>query len=93
MDELLLRLAPGIFLLICSFAGRNKIGEGDALLIIATGYGLGAYNNLFVICIAFILGGIWGSVKMILKRNDRSIAFAPFMLAGCISLGVLKLII
>lgn len=78
-----------VFLLLALLAGvlGGAFGLGDvqlaALLGLTTGY-LSAWAPLVTTYAAFLLGGVWALVRIVLRRADRrsTIAFGPWMLLG-----------
>ncbi len=81
MQEFLLGLIPGIFLLILSLVSRSSIGNGDALTALACGSALGFSYVFPALTLALILCFIYCIVMIILKKLRRSdeLAFLPFL--------------
>ncbi len=82
--ELLLRLVPGVTLLLIHLLKRQWIGAGDGLLVTVCGYALGSEMILKTVMIAFLCSGCFGLTMLILKRYDRkdTLPFVPFLLTG-----------
>lgn len=81
--EIIGLLLPGILLLILSRIS-NEIGNGDGLLVIATGCYLGGIRNIGMVFLAFLLAAFTAIALLIGARSMRNkkIAFAPFLLAA-----------
>lgn len=59
----------------------GPMGGGDIKLFAALGLWLGPMNTLLAILISFIIGGVYGTLLLLLKFKDRKdhIAFGPFI--------------
>lgn len=81
--EIIGLLLPGLLLLILSRIS-NEIGNGDGLLVIATGCYLGGIRNIGMVFLAFLLAAFTAIALLIGARSMRNkkIAFAPFLLAA-----------
>ena len=81
--EIIGLLLPGILLLTLSRVS-NEIGNGDGLLVIATGCYLGGIRNIGMVFLAFLLAAFTAIALLIGARSMRNkkIAFAPFLLAA-----------
>ena len=87
--DFLLRLAPGVLLLLIAFATNQAIGYGDGVIIVLIGLMLDIQVTISLIFIAFILSSIISLIILISKKGDRQtrLPFMPFMLtAWCICL-------
>lgn len=93
--ELIMRFAPGLIMLVVSLFRKEDIGIGDAVLVIATGYTLGAVRNIYMLMAAAVVSGIYSVIMLVLKKMKKgdTLPFVPFLLAGCILLGVYLMII
>lgn len=75
---------PGCFLLIVSILTKEKIGMGDALLLIELGIAFGlelcVYGLMFALIGSFVISGI----LLILKKVNLTtrIPFVPFLTIG-----------
>ncbi len=90
--EMLGGFAIGLGVLATSRCAKDVIGDGDALLLMATGSFLGLKNNLLLLWGSLLLVSAAGAVYLLLKRRHRAkIPFAPFVasayLAGLLAGG------
>ncbi len=74
----------GIVFLFAHFSGE-KIGKGDAFLIMICGLFLGLWQTLLLVWVSLMLAGLMGMV-MLLKGKGRKyeMPFIPFLLTGYI---------
>jgi len=81
VGEMVGLLLPGIFLYVLSLISE-EIGNGDGLLIVATGCYLGVIKNMVMVILAFLLAMFVSMCILIKKRKAKNIriAFAPFLL-------------
>lgn len=87
--DLVLSIIPGIFLLFLAYITNQKIGYGDALIILANGLWLGSSTSaiaifismLLILTVSLVIIFIYGFIK---KKaiNDMKIACVPFIFAG-----------
>ena len=86
VTELVLRLVPGILLLLIGLVKRKWIGIGDGLLVLCIGYALGAQAMTTLLFAASFFGAAYAGILLLLKkrRQKDTIPFAPFLLAGCV---------
>lgn len=72
----------GIGLLLISKYTRGAVGDGDAVLVIMTGFLLDMKSNLILITGASIAAAVYGLFLMIIKQKNRKeeFAFVPFLL-------------
>ncbi|WP_090167385.1 prepilin peptidase [Pseudobutyrivibrio sp. 49] len=77
-------VAIGCLVLIFSYLSKEKIGKGDALLIIITGIYLGFRGTLTLLWISSILAAVVGTilVKKYQAKKDMELPFVPFLLMG-----------
>lgn len=64
---------------------KDVIGFGDIKLMISIGYLLGYtdfYDLYFFYFLAFLLGGVYGVVLLIIRKENREVqmAFSPFLI-------------
>ncbi len=74
----------GLMVYLFSVLTKEKIGKGDALVVIVTGLYLGFQNTLLLVWLSTILAAVIGSI-IIRKNNvntDFEIPFVPFLLMG-----------
>lgn len=90
--DLVFSIIPGIFLLFLAYITNQKIGYGDALIILANGLWLGSSTSaiaifismLLILTVSLVMIFIYGFIK---KKaiNDMKIACVPFIFAGTIA--------
>ena len=83
-EALLVRLLPGISVFMASILSGEKIGRGDAWLLMATGLYLDVWQQLYLWCCASVLAFLWTTGHMVAGRVDKTtqIALAPFVWFG-----------
>ena len=83
----------GVAVLLFSILTNEKIGKGDAYIIMVTGLYLGFMNTLVLLWISSIFAAVIGMI--VLRKCDNSmqkeLPFVPFLLLGYISICVLRL--
>lgn len=83
----------GLGLLIFSILSKEKIGKGDAYIIMVTGLYLGFINTLVLLWISCIFAAVIGVIT--LRKYDNSkcqeLPFVPFLLMGYLSLFTLQM--
>lgn len=74
----------GAFVYILSLLTKEKIGKGDAMIVMVSGLYLGFMNTVIVLWLASILAAIIGSVMVKCQgcRMDMEIPFVPFLLGA-----------
>lgn len=87
--DLVLSIIPGIFLLFLAYITNQKIGYGDALIILANGLWLGSSTSaiaifismLLILTVSLVIIFVYGFIK---KKaiKDMKIACVPFIFAG-----------
>lgn len=85
--EVLIRMMPGIFLLMIAFITKEAIGYGDGFVILLIGLMLDIQISIRFILIALLLSALASISLLFLKKGDRQtrIPFIPFLLmAWCI---------
>jgi len=90
--EMLAGIIPGIFCLALSFLTRQGLGYGDSVLILLCGMSIGFSDCMAVLCTAFFSSGIWALILLSVCRKGRKseMAFAPFLAAGILVLGIFR---
>ena len=88
--ELFMRFVPGLTMVVLSFFRKEDIGIGDGILVVSTGYILGAVANVYMLLIASIVSGLYSVLMLVLKKIKKgdTLPFVPFMLAGCVLSGI-----
>ena len=77
-------MGVGIVLYLCAYASGEKIGKGDALLVMVCGIFLGLWQTLLLLWLAFFFAGAFGFAFMKLRHVGRNyeLPFVPFLLLG-----------
>lgn len=77
-------VAVGVFVFILSLITKEKIGKGDALIVMVSGLYLGFMNTVVVLWLASILAALIGGIMIRCHghRMDLEIPFVPFLLAA-----------
>ncbi len=77
-------MIPGAIAYVLSVLTKEKIGKGDAVLLIVTGLYMGFWENVFMLWVGLIFAAIGGIVAIVMfkrKRGDE-LPFVPFLFAG-----------
>ncbi len=77
-------MIPGTIAYVLSVLTKEKIGKGDAVLLMVTGLYMGFWGNVFMLWAGLILAAIGGIIAMAMfnrKRGDE-LPFVPFLFAG-----------
>lgn len=84
----------GILLLIFSVLTKEKIGKGDAYILMVTGIYLGFINTIVLLWLSSILAAIYGIIEIRKYDNDDKakieLPFIPFLLLGYMLLLVIQ---
>ena len=82
--EGILSLGIGVVAAITAVLSRGKVGIGDGLLIFAMGSILDVGELMGILCLAFLLCGIFAGFQLCIfkKKRTTEIPFVPFLLAG-----------
>lgn len=85
-------LSVGGVLFLLSLATREKIGKGDALLLMVTGIYLGFWDNLFLLWLATVLASVVGVACVLVQKKGRSyeLPFVPFVFIALLGLLAMK---
>lgn len=87
--DFIIRLMPGLILLLTALITNESIGYGDGLIITITGLKLDIQITVTFILIAFLLSTITSVFLLITKKGNRQtkLPFMPYLLmAWCICL-------
>lgn len=78
----------GLILYIISTLSEEKIGKGDAVLVLVTGLYIGFWNTLALLFFATLFAGLFGVALMLIAKKNKNyeLPFAPFMLAAYVTL-------
>ncbi len=84
LSRLLGILAAGVPLLLLSILSPGAFGGGDIKFMAAAGFLLGAENGFRALILAFVIGGIYALVMVVIGRLSagQRFAFGPFLCAG-----------
>lgn len=76
----------GITMMLISKISKGQVGMGDGVVLVATGLGLGLWNNLILLMYALFFVAVFSAVLLIRKKNTRkdTIPFMPFLFLGFI---------
>lgn len=79
-------MAIGLFMYLVAVISSEKIGKGDALLLMVTGIFLGFSHNLILLWAAAVLAGAAGFVSVFILKKGHSyeLPFVPFLFASYI---------
>lgn len=82
--ELLFGAASGAILVPVCILSRGRVGMGDALLFIVTGMAIGAIANLVLMWAVFLIAGLFGTVRVLLKKGSMKdeLPLVPFLFVG-----------
>lgn len=77
-------VAVGILVYILSLLTKEKIGKGDAYIVMVSGLYLGFMNTVVVLWMASFMAAIFGvfMTRKHGKRMDVEIPFVPFLLSA-----------
>ena len=89
--RLLIDMLPGAFMLAVAFFSRERIGKGDALMLIFVGALAGAETVLFAMFVSMMIAAVLSTVLLVLRKvkRDTKIPFIPFLSIGVIAGGLL----
>ena len=75
-------ICVGAIMYLISVASEERIGKGDALILIATGIYLGFWNNVALLWAASLLAGMVGLLLHCVwsKSKQYQMPFVPFLL-------------
>jgi len=82
----------GVVMLAFSILSKEKIGKGDALIVMVSGLYLGFMNTLVLVWFSSILAAIFGLITLRKYDNYREaeLPFVPFILIGYMILFTIK---
>lgn len=82
--NLLAGIGVGVFLLLISKLTRGKVGEGDGVVLIASGIYLGFWENTRLLLHGLLFCGICSLILLVCKKKKGTdeIPFIPFLLAA-----------
>lgn len=86
LTEIISGIGIGVVFIGLSFVSREKIGMGDALLLLDCSLFLGFWKELILVWLACTFSGITAFILVFLLKKGRNyrIAFAPFVLVASI---------
>lgn len=89
VGEGIIGMAPGLLLLLISFATKGAFGAGDALVLIVTGSFLGIGRNISLFFLSLILSALFSIGLMVFGKckKEKEFPFVPFVFAAFV-LGV-----
>ena len=82
----------GVAMYIFSILSKEKIGRGDALLVMVTGLYLGFMNTVILLWLSSVLAAIVGLILIRKYDNgkDKELPFVPFILLAFLILYTIK---
>lgn len=79
--NMILGMVLGVLFLLISIATRERVGKGDAILIMGAGIYLGFIELLVVVFVALLLASGYGFFLLWKKKGwSYEMAFVPFLL-------------
>jgi leader peptidase (prepilin peptidase)/N-methyltransferase len=84
LSEALLGLLPGTILLILALVTGERIGKGDAFLVMVLGLYLGLWVCFSVLLLSLFLAAAFGVFRKAVRHVSmkRSVIFTPFLCMG-----------
>lgn len=79
--EWIVRVIPGVMLLLLSWMTKESIGYGDGAAVIVLGLWCGTFFCVLTFCLGIILSGIYALYCMAAGRTSP-LPFLPFLLAA-----------
>lgn len=82
--EMLAGTLPGIGILLLGCLSKGRIGRGDGIVFMLTGLYLGFEKTMLLMCISFLLAGIFGLYLLLhcSGREEEKMPFIPFLFLG-----------
>lgn len=82
--DLLMGMGIGAVMLLIAWFGRECIGVGDGVMLMASGTFLGFWGNMELLFAALFLAAIVALFLLVIKRKGRSyrMPFLPFLLVA-----------
>lgn len=90
-NQFFARSLPGLVLLAVSFVTHGAVGAGDGLVILLTGWFLGASVTVEILFWGLFSSALFGIGMMLFRKAGRKteLSFVPFLLLGyCIRCGM-----
>lgn len=80
--EILIRLLPGMFLIIIAYFTSQSIGYGDGIVIMLIGLMIDIHTAITFILLAFLLSAMVSIILLISRKGNKQskIPFMPFLL-------------
>ncbi len=77
-------MAVGVSLYLIAHLSGERIGKGDALLVMVCGIFLGFWETIVLLWVAFLLAGVIGFAFVRMRHVGRNyeLPFVPFLLLG-----------
>lgn len=79
IEELIIRMFPGMLLLLLALLTKERIGYGDGITVLLIGLWCGGVFAAAAVCIALFLSGFYALVLLI-RRTGHTLPFLPFLL-------------
>ncbi len=77
-------MIPGVGAYVLSILTKEKIGKGDAVLLMVTGLYMGFWGNVFMLWLGLIFAAVGGiiAIAMFKRKRGDELPFVPFLFAG-----------
>lgn len=84
LTDLLMGMGIGVVMLLIAWVGRECIGAGDGVMLVASGTFLGFWGNLKLLFAALLLAAVAALFLLVIKRKGRNyrMPFLPFLLVA-----------
>lgn len=80
-EEWIVRMIPGVLLILLAWMTRESIGYGDGAAVIVLGLWCGTGFCIMTLCLGIFLSGIYALCGLAVRRTTP-IPFLPFLLAA-----------
>ncbi len=87
-------MIPGVIAYVLSVLTKEKIGKGDAVLLMVTGLYMGFWGNVFMLWIGLIFAAVGGiiAIAMFKRKRGDELPFVPFLFAGYLVISVCNIV-
>ena len=85
-------MIPGTALFLIALITKQAVGYGDCALLLITGIFLGLELTMLLFLISLLFAGGFSILLLVLQKKGRKgeLAFAPFLLAGYVSILIIS---
>ncbi len=90
--DMLYGLALGVVLLGFALISKDRVGRGDAMVVLVMGVYLGLSGCFFSVLLALFMSALFGTgLVLIRKKSPKTrMCFTPFLCGGCAASCVLE---